>query len=329
MVSLRLAPVSLLCKSRKQTTIGTFLPPLVAMSILPAALALRPTDQIATDDLRNLAINAFADYLAGPFALSPGVWPGFLARHCVDLSMGLVAWQGDVPSGFMLVAPHPEVGRWRVAMMGLVPEARGTGVAHALLRELISRADAKGVQLELECITHNRRALSFYLRHGFACVHPLHGYEHTAATRSSNPDTALPATMRAVTVAQAFEWLNAQQVQQRELPRQTMPASLAPIAAELMAWQCGQAQLIFRHGEPGQIVLHNLFDSHPAQADAELLVRELLARHGDHTIKMVPLQRLDIGGEALARAGLVPMAISQWLMLRDHAAQRCSHMGAG
>ena len=303
-------------ESCKQTTISAFLSLLLAMSLLPAALVLRPTDQIATDDLRNLAANAFADYLAGPFALSATAWPGFLARHCVDLSMGRVAWQGDMPLGFMLLAPRPEVGRWRVAMMGLLPEARGTGVAHALLSELICRADAMGVQLELECITQNQRALSCYLRHGFACVHALHGYEHSAATRSSSPNAALPAALRVVSVAEAFAWLSAQQVRQRELPLQTMPESLAPVAAELIAWQSGQAQLIFRHGEPGQIVLHSLFDQNPAQADAELLVRELLARYGDQTIKMVPLQRRDVGGAALERAGLVPMTISQWLMLR-------------
>lgn len=281
-----------------------------------APLALRPTDQIDADALRSLASHAFADYLAGPFTLSADQWPVFLARHCVDLALGRVAWQGDVPIGFMLLSPRPELGRWRVAMMGLLPEARGTGVAHVLLRELTDRADAACVQLELECITQNQRALSFYQRHGFACAHALIGYEHAPATRSSTPDEPLPAPLRAVPVAEAFAWLNAQQAHQRELPLQTMPASLMPLANDLLAWQCGQAQLIFRHGEAGQILLHSMLNWHPAQADAELLAQTLLARYGDHSIKMVPLQRRDLGGAALERVGMVPMAMSQWLMLR-------------
>lgn len=285
-------------------------------TIAAAPLVLRPTDQIGADALHNLASHAFADYLAGPFTLPADQWPVFLARQSVDLALGRVAWQGDVPIGFILLSPRPELGRWRVAMMGLLPEARGTGVAHELLRELTDRADAAGVPLELECIAQNQRALSCYQRHGFACAHALIGYEHTPAARSNNPDEPLPAPLRAVPVADAFAWLNAQQASERELPLQTMPASLAPIADELIGWQCGQAQLIFRHGEAGQILLHSVLDLHPAQADAELLVRELLARYGDQTIKIVPLQRRDVGGAALERAGLVPMAMSQWLMLR-------------
>jgi ribosomal protein S18 acetylase RimI-like enzyme len=285
----------------------------------PLAPILQPSDQIAPDDLRTLAASAFADYLAGPFTLSGAQWPLFLARQGVDLALGRVAWQGDVALGFTLVAPRPEIGRWRVAMMGLLPDARGNGVANALLQDVSARAHACGMQLELECIAQNQRALNCYQRHGFSRVHALYGYEHVPdapGAPRADPHAPLPAPLLAVTPASAFDWLRAQQAQQRDLPLQTMPVSLAPVVAELLAWQCGQAQLIFRQSEPGQVIIHSLLDLHPAQADAEILVRELLARYGDQTIKMVPLQRLDVGGAALARAGLVQMAMSQWLMLR-------------
>lgn len=70
------------------------------------------------------------------------------------------------------------VGRWEAfdspgtaTLMGVyaLPEARGTGLAAALVRQLVARAAAQGHhRIQLDVVASNQRALRFYRRLGFA-----------------------------------------------------------------------------------------------------------------------------------------------------------------
>lgn len=262
-----------------------------------------PADQVDPARLHAAFGAAFADYLIGPFQLALAQWPQFLGRQAVDLALSRVALQGDAVLAFCLVAPRPALARWRLATMGAVPQARGTGVAPALLDDFIARAQQ---DVELECFAQNARALRLYESRGFVARHDLFGYTRKAQDLGSGEP--LP---QSIALQDAFAWLDG-----RDLPLQVTGAALRALAAQLQAWRRGSAQLLFSESGEQKLAVHSLVDGDPAQRDAQALVAALLARHPGWTVSVPQLQRRDVGGEALERLGFERLPLHQVWMMR-------------
>lgn len=285
-----------------------------------ARACLLPGDAIASTDWHAAFTAAFADYLIGPFQLTPAQWPGFLARQGVDLpsSRGWVV-QGELRA-FALVAPRAGIGRWRLATMGAVPAARGSGAAAALLDDLVGRAREAGIAtLELEAFAANERAVRLYRGRGFEVRHALIGHERPADAPAPSP-AATGGETTEPTLAEAWAWLADAEQRIADLPLQVTGRALASSPAPLRAWRRGHAQLVFGAGPTDRtITLHSLVDPQPAQADAEALVATLCAQWPGHALRVPALQRDDLGGRALARLGFAPAPLHQWLMTRPVA----------
>lgn len=266
-------------------------------------------DTVRADELHDAVTRAFADYLAGPIVLSPGQWPGFLARQSVDLGLSRVEVDDDGrPLAFAFVAPRPALRRWRLASMGAVPEARGQGAAPRLLDDLLARASAAGqAGVELEVFAQNTRALRLYAGRGFVAQTALLGFDGT-------PTAGVPAVPpRVLTRDAALAWLAGAEARGAALPLQ-LSAPVLAVAPAWTAWQQGSALLAFGDGPDGALLIRSLVDTDPAQRDAEALVRALGAAHPGRRATMPPLLPPTLGGEALRRAGLVAQPLHQWLM---------------
>lgn len=286
---------------------------------------IEPADRVEPAALHAAFTLAFSDYLIGPFSLSPTQWPSFMARQAVSLGSSRVVCRGSEVLAFALVAPRPDVSRWRLATMGAVPAARGSGVAQALLDDFVARAALAGQRaVELEVFAQNERAVRLYRSRGFEPRHELLGYRWPAGTAAAQGSGDHDA-VREVGREQAFAWLADTQALLPGLPLQVTPPVLAALPNALQCWQYGQAQLVFSIAAARSAVVHSLADRQPGQLDAEHLVRALLARHGADGIEVPQLQRPDVGGEALARAGFERQALHQLLMQRDccEGAARC------
>lgn len=263
--------------------------------------------------LHQAFVEAFADYLIGPFKVPLEGWPQLLARQAVDLSLSRVVLQAGQVLAFAYAAPRPEVRRWRVAAMGALPAARGSGAARLLLDDFLQRAAAAGQQaVELEVFAQNERAARLYLGRGFVARHELHGYRLGSA-RFDGP----VAAVRPVAAEAAWSWLREVMAVQPELPLQVTPAVLQVLPPGWQAWQHGTAQLVFNGDAPAPLVLHSLVDRQPAQQDAQRLVEALLNRHTGREVVVPQLQRPDLGGEALRRLGFEPMPLHQLWMRCD------------
>jgi ribosomal protein S18 acetylase RimI-like enzyme len=272
-------------------------------------------DTVAPADLHATMQAAFADYLIGPLEITPAQWPNFLERQGVDLGESRVALREGRPVAFVLTARRPELARWRLAVMGAVPEARGSGAAQALLDDFIARARARGVQaLELECFEKNERALRLYRSRGFKAVHALNGWTLPAGRLGGPPAPAVAP--RAVDRAAGLAWLDDAVLRIPDLPLAVTRTSLAPNPRPLSFRQHGGAQLVFSVVEGTPIHLHSLVDSGAGQADASALVAALRAAHPGQVITVPPLQRDDLGGAALKAAGFDPQAMNQVLLVR-------------
>ncbi len=298
---------------------------------------LVPGTAVAPADLHAAAMAAFSDYIIGPFQMTFEQWPAFLGRHAVDLGASRVALPGGAgrPVAFALVAPRPATRRWRLAMVGALPAARGSGVAGSapimarrqrrvaglLLDDVVARAGAAGVaDVELECIAQNARALALYERRGFVALRRLNGWIQSAeASRRASAREPLPEP-QVVDHADAFAWLDDVVGRVPDVPLQVTSPSLAMSARALTCWRLGSAQLVFSvvDGTPTQV--HSLVDTDPAQHDAQVLLRRLRIAHPAEDIVIPPLQRDDLGGDAARREGFAAQAVHQVLMVRPAGA---------
>ena len=277
-------------------------------------IALVAGDAVAPQRLHATMIAAFADYLAGPFAITPEQWPGFLARQGVDLAASRVALRGGEPVAFAFACPRADNGRWRLAVMGALPAARGSGAAQALLDDFVARGRAASPRgLELECFARNERARRLYASRGFAPVAELHGWNLAPEAPLAAPAGAPP---RRVELATAIAWLEAVAGRIPDVPLGVTAVPLAAATRPLSAWQRGGAQLVFSAVEGTPVQVHSLIDDSALQDDALALVRALRANFPGTAIVVPALQREDLGGAALRRAGFAPQELHQVLMVR-------------
>jgi len=276
-----------------------------------------PADSLAPAQLHAAFGAAFADYLIGPFATPLAQWPAFLGRQAVDLAESRVALREGRILAFCLTARRPVQRIWRLATMGAVPQARGSGAAQTLLDDFIARAGSAGQKaVELECFAQNERAARLYRGRGFEPVHELHGYVRQAgAPLPEAPD----AQARAVSLDEAFAWLDARDRELGDLPLQVTSASLRAQPVAMQAWRHGAAQLVFAVNSGELVTVYSLVDTGPGQAGAGWLAAQLARQYPGHRISVPQLQRPDLGGQALQRAGFEPLPLFQHLMRRPVA----------
>jgi len=274
---------------------------------------LVPADTLSEADLHAATIAAFADYLAGPFQMTLEQFPSFIARQGIALARSRLAVRDGAIGAFAFVCPRPEVGRWRLGVMGALPAARGTGAAPALLDDFIARAEAERLPwVELECFAENERALRLYRSRGFEVISALNGWKLPEGASPAAPAPA--AGVQVVDREHALGWLAQADRRLEWLPFPNSDRCMAAQVRPLSFWQCGSAQLVFSvvEGTPTQI--HSLVDLDPALRDAEALARAVAAAHPDAFAP--PILRDDFGGEGLRRAGFAPHGMSQVLMRR-------------
>lgn len=268
--------------------------------------------RIEPEALHAAFVEAFSDYLAGPFVLPFAAWPGFFARQAIDLVRSRVMVAEGRVVAFAFVAPRGDVSRWRLATMGAVPAARGSGAAPRLLDDFLARAEAAGQGAELEVFAQNERARRLYEGRGFVARHSLCGWSRSGQARA----TMAAAPMNERPLEAAWDWLAETQRSLPDLPLQVTPQVLKGLPQRLTVWGLEQAQLVFNIVDSGAVVIHSLVDREPAQQDAQALLHRLIEHHGSLDIRVPPLQRQDVGGEALQRAGFERQALHQLLMQR-------------
>ena len=273
--------------------------------------SIAAADAFSGAELHAANLAAFADYVAGPIQMTLAQWPSFVGRQGIDLARSRVAVLDGAIVSFALACPRPDVGRRRLAGMGSLPAARGTGAAPALLDDFIARAEAERLPwVELECFAENERALRLYRSRGFEVITALNGWKLPEGASAGAP----ARDVRAVDRERALAWLAEADRRLEWLPFPNGDRCMAAQVRPLSFWQCGSAQLVFSivEGTPTQI--HSLIDLDPALRDAEVLARAVAAAHPDAFAP--PILRDDFGGEALRRAGFAPHGMSQVLMRR-------------
>ncbi len=107
-----------------------------------------------------------ADFCAAALWLSPGVHPNQEALEKVFRGTAKPEKLDDLLATFEKMDQwHPEEPLWYLPLIGVEPNAQGTGLGGVLMRHAVARCDQEGALAYLE--SSNPRNISLYERHGF------------------------------------------------------------------------------------------------------------------------------------------------------------------
>lgn len=152
------------------------------MALTAIPLTTRPLDVAAA------AITAGYEGYVVSISMTAAQLGQRVAAEAIDLPRSTLWEDGGEPRAILLHARRH--GRARVAAVGVVPAARGSGLGRTAMQQCIETARADGDrQLVLEVVTVNARALGLYRSLGFQVVRTLVGYEfETPASQGEAPD---------------------------------------------------------------------------------------------------------------------------------------------
>lgn len=140
---------------------------------LPEDASIEPCGDAPADLLAPLLARTYEGTLDCPGLAGLRRTEDVLAGHRGSGRMDPTLWRllriGGVPAGIALLNPNPEADCTELVYFGLVPEARGRGLAATLLRDALRRVGGDAPRrIALAVDDRNGPALRLYRRAGFA-----------------------------------------------------------------------------------------------------------------------------------------------------------------
>lgn len=137
-----------------------------------------PAHELSLAEQAVVANKAFAGYIGGWTDLDAGTLARFLTLQGADLFYSRIIRMDGELVGFGYINRTGTI--LRLAGMGIIPDARGSGAARALLDKLFSEAEERGDEaMVLEVIEQNPRAVALYRRHDFRDLARLTGWRRS------------------------------------------------------------------------------------------------------------------------------------------------------
>lgn len=138
-----------------------------------------PAHELSLAEQAAVANRAFAGYIGGWSDLDAGTLARFLTMQGSDLLYSRFVRVNSELVGFGYINRTANI--LRLSGMGVVPEARGSGAARALIEKLLEEGEERADDaMVLEVIEQNPRARALYRRHGFRELGRLLGWRRSA-----------------------------------------------------------------------------------------------------------------------------------------------------
>jgi GNAT superfamily N-acetyltransferase/predicted GNAT family acetyltransferase len=270
------------------------------------SLSLQSAVEFPAETLVDLLNRAFTGYVGGDAQFTVPAFEGFTNRDGTNLVLSQVVLVDETPIGLGLVARRGWASR--LAAMGVVPEATGTGVGTWFMNELIDQARERGDrEYWLECIEQNPRGVKLYKRAGFRVETQLLGYTLAQPDGGSHMDLAeldVPAVAKQI-VRHGLP----------HLPWQLSGWSLVQQGPPTLAFHLDDAYAIISPPNRDMIVIHALIvpTEKRRQGQATRLLRALFTRFPEKTWYVVPVVPVVLR-PFFQSLGFDTQAISQVLM---------------
>ncbi len=275
--------------------------------------------ELPYSDLAPLFERAFANYLV-PIRATPSTMEARNRIEHVDLFASQIALHGAAPVALALIARRGR--RSRVAAMGVVLEARGSGVAQALLDKVIGDARDRGDDsLVLECIASNERAFRLYRRAGFVTARRLVGWRAGSLVPEAQAVVEVdPAELGRVLIRS----------DDGGLPWQLAPESLVALTAPIRGWTIDGSAFAVGSVLEQDVALRAVFTrpERRRQGHAARLVRGLAARFAPRLLAIGPIVPEGLGSELAAHLSAVPYELAQVEMVVPLTAARVDGAGS-
>ncbi|MEO5719168.1 MAG: GNAT family N-acetyltransferase [Chthoniobacterales bacterium] len=259
---------------------------------------------------------AFDGYVGGLFAMDAAGLGRFLCAQGADLCYSRFARNSDGLCGFGYITRVGEISR--LAGMGVVPSARRSGAARALLLHLLEEARARGDRMMvLEVIEQNPPACALYRREGFREVGRLCGWRRPAQEGAAMP-SEIAATLKEISIAAASQLPAGQEFS--ELPWAISRHAIAKMISG-RAYFSGRAVVVI--GDPavaGPVRIHALASAQtgaPDWAAMRQAFASVLALHRAREFFAPPVFPEEFGEKLFLPLGFAPEPLGQFLMRYD------------
>jgi GNAT superfamily N-acetyltransferase len=268
-----------------------------------------PAHNVPLADQAKIFSRAFAGYVGGSFEMDAADLARFICLQGADICHSRFVRTAQGLAGFAYINRTANVSR--VGGMGVVPEARRTGLARRLLAHLLEEAQTRGDQaMILEVIEQNPAARQLYAQQGFRETGHLLGWRRkaTPAGESAKPLEEI-SLLRASQIPAALEY--------PDLPWPISRHAIAKSAAKY-AFQSGHALIVM--GDPGvsPVRVHALSCSDRMDwAALRETLSVLLQRYSGCEFFAPPVFPEQFGQEVFLPLGFVQEPLSQLLMRYD------------
>ena len=233
-----------------------------------------------------------------------------LARaDSVDLSLSRVFVRDGIAAGAGLIARRG----WscRLAGMGIIKEARRSGVGRAAVIQFLEEAKARGDRtMFLEVIEQNAAALALYRATGFQTIRRLVGFSGIVESAvPSGPGDLNEVDLREVAAALTRFGLP-------DLPWQLSGETIAQLGPPDVGYRLDEAWIAITDPTQPIVTVHALI-SEPSRPDcATALLRAVIAKHPGKTEWRFNPKWPEEMAPLIEPVGLPRSALAQWQMRR-------------
>lgn len=274
------------------------------------AFEIVPAHEVPLADQARLNNEAFAGYVGGWTDLEVAAIARLLSSQGAELYYSRFVRAGGDLVGFGYISRTANI--LRLAGMGVVPAARGSGAADFLIEHLVAEGQERGDEaMVLELIEQNPRAHVLYRRHQFAEIDRLFGWRRAATAGNTNP---MPVTeiplLDALLMRSAHEY--------PQLPWQVSRHAWSK-AAVAHAFASGSACVMIGDVTAKPVrVLGFLSDAPQMQWEAlRAILGTIIAHHPEAEFFAPAIFPSGYGEQIFEQLGFEREPISQFLMRRD------------
>jgi len=212
------------------------------------SFGLKPASAYSTSQIADMFTRSFEGYFV-PVNINETTLLTILRRDGVDLSESRILLKDDVTIGLALIARRGWTSR--LAAMGIVPEARHSGVGTWVMNHLADEARARGEkEMVLEVIEQNTAGVNLYQKIGFKTLRRLVGF------KLENPQIESQERIEEVDIRHLAQLVTSDGLQ--DLPWQLSGETISQHAPPSRAFRLNDAFCLISNPEAEHVVISSV-----------------------------------------------------------------------
>lgn len=269
-------------------------------------LSIESAIEFTLEEIADLLTRGFEDYFV-PIKFTKEAFAVMVRLDGIDLNNSCVMLDGEEPIGCALWAHRGWTSR--LAAMGVVKDARGSGVGRWAMEDMIAEAQHRGDrELVLEVIEQNERGVRLYKGCGFEVQKRLVGYAN------EDPVGVEHGAIEEVDIRQVARLLS--DCGPADLPWQCSAATLAQMGPPARGVTLGHAFAVISDPEQEVVAFRSIVvePEHRRSGAAQKLIQTLFTRYPEKIWKVPIIMPEDAAPGLFESLGFTIEELSQYQM---------------